>query len=102
MIPDAESNVTIEPEVRLEKNFTIGSDYDKMFKLENSLRKFVVTKLERVSKNWVKERAPNQEAVKKWKERQSDEKQNKWFDEKNYNLIEFSDFPDLSYTNYIT
>ena len=96
LIPSKKSQEVIEPQIQLKGNYTIGSDYEMMFKLENALRKFVVAKLKEVSKNWIKERAPDQEAVQKWKDRYAEHnKHNKWFHEQDHNLIEFSDFLDL-------
>ena len=92
----AKNSMIVEPEILLQKNFTIGSNYELIFNLENSLRTFVVMKLESVSKNWIKDRVPDLRAIEKWKQRQADHrKQNKWFDEQDHSLIEFSDFLDL-------
>lgn len=96
MVPDSESKTLIEPYLPLDEDFVLGSDYEKMFKLENILREFIVLQLEKMSKNWIKERIPDQETVTKWIERQTTaKKQSKWFNEKNYELIHYSDFPDL-------
>ena len=73
-----------------------GTSYETMFNLENSLRAFIVKELSSVSKNWIKERVPDPEMVKRWKERMEDDSKRPGRSKRNASLIEYSDFYDLA------
>jgi hypothetical protein len=75
---------------------TPGTSYETMFNLENSLRAFIVKELSSVSKNWIKERVPDPEMVKRWKDRMGEDSARPGSPKRNANLIEYSDFYDLA------
>ena len=75
---------------------TPGTSYETMFNLENSLRAFIVKELSSVSKNWIKERVPDPEMVKRWKDRMGEDSARPGSPKRNASLIEYSDFYDLA------
>lgn len=73
-----------------------GSPHETMYLLENSLRAFISNELQKISKNWVKERIPDPKILQEWeRRREQDKKQRKWFESKEIDIINYSDLYDL-------
>lgn len=94
--PQKTLEAKIDEKIFLAPSLEPGTPHDVMFKLEDSLRKFIQSQLQQTSKDWIKERVPDPKIVERWQQRMEDsKKQRKWFEEENIDLIQFADFYDL-------